>query len=142
MIGELHVQTQRVPFRMGPFVLAGTVITHLFGRSPSVSIKALSRMGYPLNKVVALVWGASEADIQALATQQKLFLNQAARVLKPGGQLVYSTCSVERDENEIVVEDFLQEFPAFTVTKTTRTWPHREGVDGFFIASFRLAAQQ
>ena len=87
-------------------------------------------------------WRISEADIQALATQQKLFLKQAARVLKPGGQLVYSTCSVERDENEIVVEDFLQEFPAFTVTKTTRTWPHREGVDGFFIASFRLAAQQ
>ncbi|HEU4794849.1 MAG TPA: 16S rRNA (cytosine(967)-C(5))-methyltransferase RsmB, partial [Pyrinomonadaceae bacterium] len=38
-------------------------------------------------------WRISEADIQALATQQKLFLKQAARVLKPGGQLVYSTCS-------------------------------------------------
>ena len=41
------------------------VITHLFGRSPSVSIKELKRAGYPLSKVVSFVWGASEADIQA-----------------------------------------------------------------------------
>ncbi|HEX5612694.1 MAG TPA: ABC transporter substrate-binding protein [Burkholderiales bacterium] len=41
------------------------VITHLFGRSPSVSIKELKRAGYPLSKVVSFVWGSSEADIQA-----------------------------------------------------------------------------
>ena len=41
------------------------VITHLFGRSPSVSIKELKGKGYSLNKVVSLVWGASEADIKA-----------------------------------------------------------------------------
>jgi len=41
------------------------IITHLFGRSPSVSIKELKGKGYPLSKVVALVWGASEADIKA-----------------------------------------------------------------------------
>src|SRR5690242_6458106 len=44
---------------------ADYVITHLFGRSPSVSIKELKRVGFPLRKVVALVWGASEADIEA-----------------------------------------------------------------------------
>ena len=44
---------------------ADFVITHLFGRSPSVSIKELKRVGHPLRKVVGLVWGASEADIQA-----------------------------------------------------------------------------
>jgi branched-chain amino acid transport system substrate-binding protein len=41
------------------------IITHLFGRSPSVSIKELKGKGYPLSKVVALVWGAAEADIVA-----------------------------------------------------------------------------
>ena len=41
------------------------VITHLFGRSPSVSIKELKRNGYPLSKVVAFVWGSAEADIMA-----------------------------------------------------------------------------
>lgn len=44
---------------------ADFVITHLFGRAPSVSIKELKRVGYPLRKVVAFVWGASEADIEA-----------------------------------------------------------------------------
>jgi branched-chain amino acid transport system substrate-binding protein len=41
------------------------VIAHLFGRSPSVSIKELKGKGFPLSKVVSLVWGSSEADIKA-----------------------------------------------------------------------------
>jgi len=44
---------------------ADFVIAHLFGRSPSVSIKELKRIGYPLRKVVAFVWGSAEADIEA-----------------------------------------------------------------------------
>jgi len=44
---------------------ADFVIAHLFGRSPSVSIKEFKRVGYPLRKVVSLVWGASEADVEA-----------------------------------------------------------------------------
>lgn len=44
---------------------ADFVITHLFGRSPSVSVKELKRVGYPLRKVVSFVWGAAEADIEA-----------------------------------------------------------------------------
>jgi 16S rRNA (cytosine967-C5)-methyltransferase len=87
-------------------------------------------------------WRISESDIQELAAQQKLFLNNAARVLKPGGQLVYSTCSVERDENEEVVSDFLREHQQFKSQKSLRLWPHREGTDGFFIASLQLATQQ
>jgi branched-chain amino acid transport system substrate-binding protein len=44
---------------------ADFVIAHLFGRSPSVSIKELKRVGYPLRKVVSFVWGSAEADIMA-----------------------------------------------------------------------------
>jgi branched-chain amino acid transport system substrate-binding protein len=44
---------------------ADWVITHLFGRSPSVAIKELKRTGYPLRKVVGMVWGAAEADVEA-----------------------------------------------------------------------------
>ena len=87
-------------------------------------------------------WRLSESDIHELATQQKLFLNNAARVLKPGGQLVYSTCSVERDENEEVIDDFLREHPRFEPISKRRLWPHHEGTDGFFIASLQLATQQ
>ncbi len=44
---------------------ADFIIAHLFGRSPSVSIKELKRIGFPLRKVVSFVWGAAEADIEA-----------------------------------------------------------------------------
>jgi branched-chain amino acid transport system substrate-binding protein len=44
---------------------ADFVIGHLFGRSPSVSIKELKRVGYPLAKVVSFVWGSAEADVEA-----------------------------------------------------------------------------
>jgi len=87
-------------------------------------------------------WRISETDVQALAARQKLFLRNAARVLKPGGQLVYSTCSVEPDENEQVIEAFQREHNEFQLLKTLRTWPQREGSDGFFLASFQLATQQ
>ena len=44
---------------------ADFVIAHLFGKAPSVSIKELKRVGFPLKKVVSMVWGSSEADIDA-----------------------------------------------------------------------------
>jgi len=87
-------------------------------------------------------WRISESDIHELAAQQKLFLKNAVRVLKPGGQLVYSTCSVEREENEQVIETFQRENTEFKLLNTRRLWPQQEGTDGFFIASLQLATQQ
>jgi 16S rRNA (cytosine967-C5)-methyltransferase len=78
-------------------------------------------------------WRLSEEDIKNSAAAQKQFLSNAAEVLKPGGRLVYSTCSVELDENERVIESFLSTHPSFHLLQSTRTWPHREGSDGFFI---------
>jgi 16S rRNA (cytosine967-C5)-methyltransferase len=83
-------------------------------------------------------WRLSDDDIANFAVAQKQFLRNAAVVLKPGGRLVYSTCSVEREENEEVIDNFLSAHPDFTVKKTLRTWPHREGSDGFFIAVLEL----
>lgn len=79
-------------------------------------------------------WRLTNDDIQNFAAAQKQFLHNAIAVLKPGGRLVYSTCSVERDENEDVIDSFLQTHPDFHLLRTHRTWPHREGSDGFFMA--------
>jgi 16S rRNA (cytosine967-C5)-methyltransferase len=81
-------------------------------------------------------WRLTNDDILNFAAAQKQFLANAAVVLKPGGRLVYSTCSVERHENEDVINAFLSTHRDFTLLNSTRTWPHHEGSDGFFIALF------
>ena len=98
-------------------------------------------------------WRISPADIQDLSRRQKQLLFNAARVVKPGGRLIYSTCSVEPDENEDVVQTFLENNQAFklgqlpldpsllTPLGAARTWPHREGTDGFFICAFERKAE-
>lgn len=98
-------------------------------------------------------WRIQAEDIKRLASQQSQFLNSAAQVIKPGGRLVYSTCSVEEEENENVVAEFLssnkhlRQVPLrsgsvlATSSGALRTWPHRQGTDGFFVAAFeKLAA--
>lgn len=74
-------------------------------------------------------WRLVPSDFANLAQQQKRILSRAVEILKPGGRLVYSTCSVEREENEEVIETI-----DLKVLKTLRTWPQREGTDGFFIS--------
>lgn len=93
-------------------------------------------------------WRISPADILDLAGRQKQLLFNAARVVKPGGRLIYSTCSVEPDENEDVVQSFLENSKTFqrvelkvddslrTSSGAARTWPQRQGTDGFFLCAF------
>lgn len=79
-------------------------------------------------------WRLSEDAIGAFAARQKRFLTNAAEVVKRGGRLVYSVCSVEREESEDVIAEFLIRDERFKQIAAERTWPHREGSDGFFIA--------
>jgi 16S rRNA (cytosine967-C5)-methyltransferase len=79
-------------------------------------------------------WRLTEDEINVFAENQKRFLVNASEVVKPGGRLVYSTCSVERDENEGVIEEFLARADRFRLLDSLRTWPQRQGSDGFFIA--------
>ncbi|MGH9971636.1 MAG: 16S rRNA (cytosine(967)-C(5))-methyltransferase RsmB [Pyrinomonadaceae bacterium] len=93
-------------------------------------------------------WRISPEDIRDLSTRQKQMLSNASQLVKPGGRLVYSSCSVEPEENEEVVSAFLESSDGFvqkslpvkaplaTTLGAARTWPHRDGVDGFFIAAF------
>ena len=79
-------------------------------------------------------WRLAEDDIRKFAETQTRFLTNAGEVVKPGGRLVYSTCSVEREEDEEVIEEFVTRDKRFKLVSTERTWPQREGCDGFFIA--------
>jgi 16S rRNA (cytosine967-C5)-methyltransferase len=80
-------------------------------------------------------WRLSLENFRELPSVQGRILSEAARCLRRGGRLVYSTCSVEKEENEEVVAVFLQSHEDFRQTQVARTWPQRDDVDGFFLAS-------
>ena len=80
-------------------------------------------------------WRLTPDEIPELATRQKRILMNAAEMVKPGGRLVYSTCSVEREENEEVIEELDSRFQ---LARSLRTWPQKDDCDGFFVAVFEL----
>lgn len=100
-------------------------------------------------------WRQSPAAVQEMAAKQAAILASAARLLKPGGRLVYATCSLLQAENEVIAEAFTADHAAsFRVLPAAealqraqvaepeslvsgafmRLWPHRHGTDGFFAA--------
>ncbi|HUK83316.1 MAG TPA: transcription antitermination factor NusB [Verrucomicrobiae bacterium] len=81
-----------------------------------------------------LRWRIEEKEIARLAALQLKLLAKAAEFTKPGGVLVYSTCSLEAEENERVVEQFLGGHPEFALEATRSLFPSRDEVDGAFVA--------
>ncbi|MAE13147.1 SAM-dependent tRNA/rRNA cytosine-C5 methylase [Candidatus Woesearchaeota archaeon] len=97
-------------------------------------------------------------DLPQMAKRQKELLNAAWKVLKKGGTLLYSTCSLEPEENELQLDTFLEKHsdaeilpikqeagsPAYTtifekeldpsISNAKRFWPHLHNVNGFFLA--------
>jgi 16S rRNA (cytosine967-C5)-methyltransferase len=77
-------------------------------------------------------WIKSEADIPRLALHQKRLLDSAANVVRADGVLVYSTCSIEPEENEQIVSAFLADHPGFTQDRPPEAVPGKLiGTDGF-----------
>jgi 16S rRNA (cytosine967-C5)-methyltransferase len=92
-------------------------------------------------------WRARAADLAGHARRQRELLEGVAPLVAAGGTLVYATCSLEAEENEQVVDPFLEAHPEFTLAVTPswadalrdgrflRTRPERDGGDGFFAAA-------
>ncbi|TBL81352.1 RsmB/NOP family class I SAM-dependent RNA methyltransferase [Paenibacillus thalictri] len=81
----------------------------------------------------------SPDHVAMCAARQSDILNEAAKMLKPGGVLAYSTCTFNREENERTIERFVREHPAFEVERTERIWPHRDRGEGHFVAVLRCS---
>jgi 16S rRNA (cytosine967-C5)-methyltransferase len=97
----------------------------------------------------SLKWSVNESLVEHYAVRQSELLEFNAAFVKPGGKLAYSTCSLLRDENERVVENFLGAQPSFRILPLgeqaaslglqivmpfVKLMPHRHGTDGFFLA--------
>ena len=97
-----------------------------------------------------LKWRQTESDIGELTAKQAAIMDAAARLVKPGGRLVYATCSLLQEENEAVIAAFLASHSEFSPVSTAdilaqqkvaldtgttlKVLPHLHGTDGFFAA--------
>ena len=96
-----------------------------------------------------LKWTTSAGGVKQAAEKQLELLTRFAARVRPGGRLVYATCSLSRMENEEVVGQFLMEQPDFAAVPLARTFrgtpravglallPSQHNTDGFFVASLR-----
>lgn len=144
------------------------VITHerddrvqrLAGKLDRVLVDAPCTGTGTLRRNPDLKWRLTEADVPKLVAQQRAILKAAASLLKPGGRLVYATCSLLSAENREVVEHFLQERPDFSLQSAAEVlarqnvamglrtdnpmlelFPHRHGTDGFFAAVLQKSSE-
>jgi 16S rRNA (cytosine967-C5)-methyltransferase len=138
-----------------PIVLSGegdVRAKRLTGKLDRVLVDAPCSGFGTLRRNPDLKWRHDAAAVAELAAKQLRILNAAAKLLKPGGRLVYATCSILSEENEAVVERFAAAHPEFKplscrellavqrifvdTGEQLRLWPHRHGTDGFFAAAF------
>jgi 16S rRNA (cytosine967-C5)-methyltransferase len=87
-----------------------------------------------LRRRVDLRWRLKETDVVRLAGTQLGLLERAATRLKPGGAILYSTCSLEQEENQQVIHKFISAHPTFKLDSERELWPFREGTDGAYVA--------
>lgn len=74
-------------------------------------------------------------QMQGLTAVQEQILENAGAAVKPGGRLLYATCTLRREENEARVAAFLSRSSGrFTLRREETLWPHRTGTDGFYYA--------
>lgn len=106
-----------------------------------------------IRKKPDIKWQKKEEDISEITIIQKKILQTVQDYLKPGGELVYSTCSILKEENEDVVNDFLVKYPHFEILheneismKYFQKYQDKQGFyqidpspenDGFFMAKLR-----
>lgn len=73
-------------------------------------------------------------NVTLCAARQDEILDMAAGMLRPGGRLVYSTCTFSEEENEGSIHRFVERHPEFLISETIRLWPHKVNGEGHFAA--------
>ena len=127
-----------------------TKVKRLAGKIDRVLVDAPCTGFGTLRRNPDLKWRQQESALAELAVKQQSILAAAATLVKPGGRLVYATCSVLPDENDEVVSAFLAAHPAFSrgdaaadfaragigldTGPALRLLPHKHGCDGFYAA--------
>ncbi|WP_397470776.1 RsmB/NOP family class I SAM-dependent RNA methyltransferase [Pyrofollis japonicus] len=126
--------------RKAPKILGEEVADRVMLDAPCTSTGTIA-------KNPELRWRVREEGLEEIIKLQREMMEAAARLLKPGGRMLYSTCSLLPEENEENVKWFLEKHPEFRLVELTtpydpspwlpgamRAWPHRHNTIGFFYA--------
>ena len=87
-----------------------------------------------IRKKPDIKWTRKPEDLEELLNTQKLILECCSAYVKTGGILVYSTCTVLKEENEKQIENFLAKHKEFKLLEEIKLFPNVNGTDGFYIA--------
>jgi 16S rRNA (cytosine967-C5)-methyltransferase len=90
-----------------------------------------------MRRRVDLRWRIQPEEIERLRETQMGLLAQAASLLKPGATLIYSTCSLEPEENQEVVGEFRERHPDVALIRERELRPFADGVDGAYLARMK-----
>ena len=112
------------------FVLA----SHFTGFFNAIQVDAPCSGEGMFRKLPEAIEQWSMENVAICAARQKEILDNAAVMLKPGGTIVYSTCTFSKEENEDVIEYFLERHTDFTLEEMERFWPHKVDGEGHFVA--------
>ena len=129
-LGVTNARTVRCNWRDANSVRAAAFENHSFDK---ILVDAPCTNTGVMRRRVDVRWRLRPEDVWRMQAQQGAILHAVAPLLKPGGSLVYSTCSLEPEENDEVVEALVRDHPAFRLTKQKQCLPFRD----FFDAALR-----
>lgn len=128
---------------------------HIIETRPITSSKVIKRLAAKADRLLLDVpcsglgvlrrnpdakWKLDEAFIERIRQEQESILDQYSKMVKPGGKMVYATCSILPSENREQVDLFLEKHPEFSLEDERSILPQDEGFDGFYMA--RLIRRQ
>lgn len=138
---ENKVKTKQMDAKKADEILKGQLFDKILVDAPCSGLGLLRRKP-------EIRYTKTMSDINNLAKIQIDILNSVCQVLKPKGELVYSTCTITKEEDEEVIAQFLKMHPEFEIIpielqniqskSTIKILPDTYGSDGFFIAKLRL----
>jgi 16S rRNA (cytosine967-C5)-methyltransferase len=132
-VGAQNEQSTPTPLGLTQASLSGMRFDRILVDAPCSNTGVMRRR-------VDLRWRIQLSEIKRLRALQLNLLARAAAMVKTNGCLIYSTCSLEQEENQAVVTAFLERHSEFKLERELELRPFVDGVDGAYVARLRRSA--
>jgi 16S rRNA (cytosine967-C5)-methyltransferase len=129
-LGITCAKTYQINWLHGPFPFAPQSFDRILLDAPCSNTGVIRRR-------VDVRWRLTPDDFLRMQEKQISLLKAVVPLLKPGGTIVYSTCSIEPEENERLVERAIAEIPGLRFLESRQSLPFRDNIDGAFAAKFQ-----